>query len=225
MFEKEPGIIPALDVRLSKAEELVRELKDIEEISAFKISSLLVLEHGLREVAKRLKTYEVNLIYDHQKGCTDIPEIVSMQVEMAAKYKIDAFIAVPLGAGSASLEAFLNACKALNVLPIVLLSMSHPKADAFLSENYLEKLLLQIEGQVEFIIAPATYPEKISELKERMADVKIISPGVGPQKTGDFILDAQNAIKAGADHLVIGRAIYSAENPRRVTEEILDAIR
>lgn len=58
------------------------------------------------------------------------------------------------------------------------------------------------------IIAPATRPPRVKLLREIVGDRLILSPGVGVQggKSSDAIL-------AGADAVIVGRAIYEARDP------------
>jgi orotidine-5'-phosphate decarboxylase len=69
------------------------------------------------------------------------------------------------------------------------------------------------------IVAPATRPERIRELKKAARGLKVISPGVGAQ--GGKISDT---IRAGADYVIVGRTIYASENPRKTAEEIYKEI-
>ena len=112
-IKKPPGIIVALDIPLQKASKLVRELEKVEDkIAAYKISSLQAMEVGLKQVVAELRlATKIPLIYDHQKGATDIPEIAEQQVNLGAAAGIDSFIGVPQGAGKKTLESFVNACK------------------------------------------------------------------------------------------------------------------
>ena len=136
-----PSIILALDIPIKQAEKLMQMLKPVEDkIAALKIGSLQIMEIGLKKAIADLRVFtELPVIYDHQKGCTDIPEIVGQQVEMAANSGADMCIAVPHGAGPKSLESFVNTCKRHNVLPAVLLEMTHPEANAYLKKNTAKK--------------------------------------------------------------------------------------
>jgi len=64
-------------------------------------------------------------------------------------------------------------------------------------------------------IVGATYPDKIREVHATLDErVPIYSPGVGAQGG-----DVQAAVKAGAKYLIVGRAIFEAENPVKAAEE------
>lgn len=234
---KTPGIMPALDVDLPAARKLVASLQGVKgSITGLKIGSLLVMKHGLSEVCKSLDS-GIPLVLDMQKHGTDIPNIIGRQVELAAEEGIAAYIGSPLGAGatsdeqtSGSLEMFVSSCKAAEILPIVVLEMTQPGSTYFLRPNACEDLASIIcDLGVEHVVAPATRPERIEVYRNIFAKngcaIEVISPGVGPQKTGDPIKDAVEAVKCGADHLVIGRAIYTSPDPESIVRDVSEAIR
>jgi orotidine-5'-phosphate decarboxylase len=59
------------------------------------------------------------------------------------------------------------------------------------------------------VIVGATYPEKITEIREVLGtEIPIISPGVGAQGGS-----AKTAIDAGADFVIVARSIVQADDP------------
>jgi orotidine-5'-phosphate decarboxylase len=62
------------------------------------------------------------------------------------------------------------------------------------------------------IIAPATRPERVKVLRNIVGNRKILSPGIGAQG-GDAA-----AVAAIVDGIIIGRAIYEAEDPAAAAE-------
>ncbi len=68
-------------------------------------------------------------------------------------------------------------------------------------------------------LAGATYPEKIREIHAVLKDkFAIYSPGVGAQGG-----DAEAAVKAGADYLIVGRSIVEAKDPAKTAGQIRDS--
>lgn len=221
-MKKPPLIIVSLDIPLQKASRLVRELKKVEDkIGAYKISSLQVMETGLKAVVAELRlATKVPLIYDHQKGATDIPEVVEQQVKLAADMEVDAFIGVPQGAGSKSLESFVSACKKFKIEPIVLTEMSHAESDKYLHADYSWKIFQDsIKLGVKQIVAPGNKPERLKLIREWIRqsgkELLVLSPGIGAQGG-----KAKEAVQAGTDYPIIGRAIYESENPAKEVEKI-----
>lgn len=230
LFPK-PGIIPAIDLDLHDAKTLIKKLENSREnISGLKIGSILVMNHGLPKVLKSLNT-NIPIILDMQKGGTDIPNMVNNQIKIAASNGITAIIGAPLGAGSnqspaGTFETFVNSCNNNDIIPIIVLEMTQPGASYFLRKNASEELAeLVCKFNVPHVVAPATKPERIelyrSIFSKNAKEIEIISPGVGPQKTGNVVEDCSNALLHGADHLVVGRAIYQAKEPNSIIEQIV----
>ena len=68
-------------------------------------------------------------------------------------------------------------------------------------------------------VVGGTYPEKIREVYEILRDeVPIYSPGIGTQGG-----DIKTAISAGAEYVIIGRAITLSENPEAAAKKFRDA--
>lgn len=67
---------------------------------------------------------------------------------------------------------------------------------------------LAVRAGATGIVAPATRPERVRLLREIMGTKLILSPGVGVQGG-----KASEAILAGADAVIVGRAIYESRDP------------
>lgn len=231
-----PGIVPAMDMPLGRAlieMDKLKELKD--EITGFKIGSEIRDMNGYPTMRRLFDDIgiEIPTIMDGQKDGTDIPDLITGQVERAAKIgRFDAYIGSPLGSGSnigsekkGSLEAFVDACYEQEIVPIIVLEMTQPGSTRYSDLEKCELLARDAKDLgVMYFVAPANRPERLKVYKRIIGDGEIISPGSGPQKTGNVIEDATNAVKYGADHLVIGRGIFKSENPKQKTEEIYEKI-
>ncbi len=217
-FKKPPSVIVALDMPAAGAGKLVQALGPAEDkIAAYKIGSINVLEIGIKETVAELRNFtKLPIIYDHQKGSTDIPEIVAKQVEIAANGGVDSLIAVPLGAGGKSLEFFADACREKKIIPIVLLEMTHPGANDFLAADASRRVFEKaVSLGVKYFVAPATKTEKIREYKDWGEKIMIMSPGIGAQ--GGSV---KEAVAAGTDYPIVGRQIAQSENPAMEVEKI-----
>jgi len=218
---KPPGIIIALDIGLAEAGALVQKLKPVEDkIAGYKVSSLNAIEHGLKATVAELRQFtEKPIIYDHQKGGTDIPTITEKQIKLAAECGVNSFIAVPLGAGGETLTAFVNACNEARILSIVLLEMTQGGAGDYLKENSANLVFEKAKTLgVKYFVAPGNKPQKILELKGKMDEgMFIVSPGVGAQGG-----KCERCVEAGTDYPIVGRSVYEAEDPVKVVKELYE---
>jgi orotidine-5'-phosphate decarboxylase len=72
-------------------------------------------------------------------------------------------------------------------------------------------------------------PLEIARLREILpAEIQLVTPGIrtGAEKADDQkrTLTPREALRAGANWLVVGRPIYAAENPRAAAEKILESL-
>ena len=85
----------------------------------------------------------------------------------------------------------------------------------------VEKLIdIAIRAGASGVIAPATRPERVEYIRSIVGpEIKILSPGVGAQGG-----DARKTIESGADAIIVGRAIYNADDPAEAARKILESI-
>ncbi len=98
----------------------------------------------------------------------------------------------------------------------VVTEMSHPGAVEFLQPAAYELARLAVECGASGIVAPATRPERVREIRSIVGDLTIVSPGVGAQGGS-----ATEAIRAGADYVIVGRSIYDSKAPGMVADKIV----
>lgn len=98
--------------------------------------------------------------------------------------------------------------------------MSHPGGKEFTAPNAEALALVGVRCGVKGFIAPATRPDRIAAIRKVIGDREILSPGVGAQGGS-----ASAAISAGADYVIVGRAIYKSDDPSKVAGDIADEIR
>ncbi|WP_297093090.1 orotidine-5'-phosphate decarboxylase [Thermococcus sp.] len=93
---------------------------------------------------------------------------------------------------------------------IIVVEMSHPGAREFIQPATDRLIELANELEPFGVIAPATRPGRVSYIRSNLKPgIKILTPGVGAQGG-----KAREALKAGADYIIVGRSIYASENPR-----------
>ncbi|HII40420.1 MAG TPA: orotidine-5'-phosphate decarboxylase, partial [Thermoplasmata archaeon] len=102
----------------------------------------------------------------------------------------------------------------------VVTELSHPGGQEFTAKHAEEFARLAVRAGAAGIIAPATRPDRVRTLRGLVGDRLILAPGVGAQggKPGD-------AIRAGADAVIVGRALYEAADPAKAAEAIAREIR
>ncbi len=98
----------------------------------------------------------------------------------------------------------------------VVTEMSHPGGEAFTQPNADALCRLAVDGGADGIIAPATRPERIRHIRGLVGDLEILSPGVGAQGG-----NASSALEAGADRIIVGRAITRAPDPAEAARAII----
>jgi len=102
----------------------------------------------------------------------------------------------------------------------VLVEMSHPGSKRFLSGHSEEIASMARDLGVAGIVAPGNRPERLRRYRQIVGQsLKILSPGIGAQggSPGD-------AVAAGADFEIVGRAIYRSADPADAAKGITEAI-
>ena len=211
-MRKQTRMILALDeTDGQKALGIVRDVSEY--IDAVKINWPLVLAAGPEMITELSKITDV--ICDFKVA--DIPNTVSLIVSSAVKRGASAVI-VHAFTGDDSLKAAVEAAGDAEIYAVT--EMSHPGGKMFTAKHAEEMARLGVECGVDGFIAPATRPERVAVIRGIIGDRKILSPGVGAQGGS-----ASSAIKAGADYVIVGRAIYKADDPAAVAKSIADEIR
>lgn len=121
LIQASRSVIPACDVpTLEKVRDLVAATWDLPGIGGYKIGLELVIRYGLPAVVRAInETIKVSdhdpepplipVIYDHQKGGNDIPELGKKFAEAVAEAGVDAVILFPF-AGPTTLTKWVLAC-------------------------------------------------------------------------------------------------------------------
>ena len=184
-----------------------------EYIDAVKINWPLVLSAGPEMITRLSEVSDV--ICDFKVA--DIPNTVSLIVSNAVSRGASAVI-VHAFTGDDSLKAAVEAAGKAEIYAVT--EMSHPGGKMFTAKHAEEMARLGVECGAAGFIAPATRPERIAAIRSIIGDRKILSPGVGAQGGS-----ASSAITAGADYVIVGRAIYKADDPKAVAKTIAEEIR
>ena len=204
-------LIVALDVaEESKALRLAADTRDY--VDAFKVNYPLVLARGMGVVAKLAKIGDV--LCDFKVA--DIPNTNRLIVDQVFRHHAKGVV-VHGFVGEDSVRACMDAARGGDVF--VVTEMSHPGAEEFTAKIADDLARLAVKVGATGIIAPATRPDRVKHFRGIVGDKLILAPGVGAQ--GGTPADP---IAAGADSIIVGRAIYDAANPRAVAEKITEEI-
>lgn len=179
-------------------------------IDAVKINWPLVLSAGPQMITKLSKITDV--ICDFKVA--DIPNTVRLIVENSVSRGACAVI-VHVFPGSDSLRTAVDTAASMGASIYAVTEMSHPGGVEFTAPNAEAMARIGVECGVRGFIAPATRPDRIAAIRAIIGDREILSPGVGAQGGS-----AAAAIRAGADYVIAGRAIYGAAEPRLAAESI-----
>ncbi|MCX6699635.1 MAG: orotidine-5'-phosphate decarboxylase [Methanomicrobiales archaeon] len=200
------ALILALDVT-DKTKAIAIATRCAPHIDAVKVGYPLVLSAGLL-VAEELADLDLPLIADFKVA--DIPNTSRLIAEEVFTSGYDTLICQGF-TGRDSVTACVEVAREYGGDCFVVTEMSHPGATEFFHGGIAERIaVLAKECDADGIIAPATRPDRVASLKLLIGDLKIYSPGVGAQG-GDI-----SAIASIVDGIIIGRAIYDAEDPGEV---------
>lgn len=224
-------IIVPLDVPdLAAAKDLVDKLP---EVSFWKVGLELFVATGAG-ILQYLKERDKKIFLDLKFH--DIPNTVAGACRSACQYEVD-LLTLHATAGRKALEAAVAAIqdtpKPPKLLAITLLTSIDSrslgldlKVPIELPEYALNMAMLAQESGIDGAVCS---PQEVAKLKEVCGqDFTLVCPGIRPSwaASGDQqrVATPQEAIAQGASHLVIGRPITQAENPRQAWSQICQEI-
>ncbi len=195
------GLILALDVMDGRLAIEIAE-KTAEWVDYIKVNYPLVLSAGI-DVIEKLSGIK-RVIADFK--ISDIPYTASLISRIA--FENGAFAVICHGfTGSDMVKAVKDVAGEYGGEVYVVTELSSPGGEEFLKRISNSIAMLARDMGCEGIIAPATRPERVKELREIVGDMKIICPGVGVQ--GGKVEDLVGL----ADYVIVGRSIYLAGDP------------
>lgn len=205
----EKNIIVALDLESEiEAIKIARLLKD--EVYAFKVGYPLILNNGIQVLTKIASI--ANVIVDIK--IADIPDVSQAIAKKISSYGVKGIIMQGF-VGSDTMKAVREVSRELYVVA----EMSHEGSLQFITPASEKIALLAKEVGADGLVAPATRPERIKVIKN-IANLPILSPGVGTQG-GSY----SEAMKNGADYVIIGRSIILSQDPLQKIKEFYNGVR
>ena len=208
-------LILALDVmEKKKALDVVRACAS--HIDAIKIGYPLILSSGF-SVVRDLEEEDLPLIADFKVA--DIPNTNRLIAEQAFDAGFSSIICHGF-TGKDAVQACVDTSSDYGGACYVVAEMSHPGATEFFQGGTAERITrLAMECGADGIIAPATRPDRINVLRHIVGNRKILSPGIGAQG-GDA-----DAVARLVDGIIVGRAIYEADNPGSTAMDFARVVR
>ncbi len=241
-FDAHPrsSLIVALDFdSLSTALKFAKQVADL--VGMFKIGSQLFTSAG-PEAVRQVAQLGVDIFLDLKFH--DIPNTVAGAVLASAGMTGVQFVNVHALGGSAMLRAAAQAISAgvpmgadrPRLLAVTMLTSMDQKAIREVgiggppATRVVKLAKLAQKAGVDGVVASVQEAKAIRKACGR--DFLIVTPGVRPQdssasaKKDDQARTAtpRDAIRAGADFIVVGRPILAAPDPRAATQEIVDEI-
>lgn len=218
----------ALDLpSVAEAEAMVETLGDA--VVSYKIG-LQLLPIGGVELGQRLKAKGKNVFYDfkfHDIGATvekAARSIAGLNADLLTVHaRPDVMRAAVAGRGDA----------ALKILGVTVLTSLDQKAlhDIGYNDNAESLVMRRVEQAIKAgIDGVVSSPLEAAAIRANVPEgFLVVTPGVRPKgaDAGDQkrIATPSDALKAGASHLVIGRPITQADNPRAAALSIADEMR
>lgn len=230
-------LIVALDVRsLSEAEGLINRL--IPTVKIFKVGLGLFTLYG-PEVVRLVQRKGGKVFLDLKFH--DIPNTVGYSVRSAARLGVYMVNLHTLGGMEMMRQAVcaakdeakrskLDKPKILGVTILTSLSEGEIKeigVERKLDEEVLHLAIMAKQAKLDGVVAS---PKEVSLIRKRLGrDFIIVTPGIRPnwaKSKGDQkrIMTPKEAIKAGADYIVVGRPIIEAKDPLGAAKRIIKEI-
>jgi len=226
---RDPLII-ALDLNSAKeAEKLIQKLGS--SVLFYKVGLRLFTQEG-PDFIRYLKSKKKKVFLDLKFH--DIPNTVAGAVESATRLGVDLLTLHALGGlemMQAALKASRESAKRFKKNPpeifAVTILTSHAQISDLGIKESIPKEVLRLAGlaQEAKVAGIVCSPEEIKMLRKKISSsMQILTPGIrlpgdpaGDQKR---IATPKEALKAGADYLVLGRPVYQSPHPLKAIEKI-----
>jgi len=218
-------LIVALDVEsIEAARELVHALGD--EITFYKVGLGLQLAGG-DTFARELKQQNRRVFLDYKYY--DISETVKSAVARAAQMGID-FLTVHgvteimkgavEGRGSSRMK--ILCVTILTSMDADDLAEMGVRSDISVEQLVVSRAVKAMEAGIDGVIASALEVEAIKKLTGKLM---VVTPGIrregSPTHDQKRVATPEEAVRAGADYLVVGRDITLSQNPREAAHDII----
>ena len=224
----ESRIILALDTKeIQTAKSVIEKTRDY--VGVYKLGLEFFLANGIAGV-KEITTYNSDIQIFLDLKLHDIPNTVGAATSQVANLK-PLFLTVHASGGSAMIKAAVANAPETKITAVTILTslsqqdMTEIGFSGSAEDRAIELAKLATASGAKAIVCS---PHEISGIRAAIpADISIITPGIRPKNTASSddqkrIMDPKSALAAGANYLVIGRPITSADNVAQAAKAILE---
>jgi len=226
IIPQQKSFIPACDITIEEYETLLEKTADLPQIGAYKIGFQLALLHGLPQIVDLTRKYTPKpVIFDPQKGATDIPDLGKSFAQVCSHSGIDAIILFPMSGPNVE-EAWIKAAQEEGLGVIVGGKMTHKgylqSEGGYIADSAIPKMYLNAArlGVRDFVV-PGNLPDFVSEvinmLSNEVENPVYYAPGFIAQ--GGKIEETAKVIGDNW-HAIIGRAITGSSDIKKSIEEL-----
>jgi len=225
------SIIPSCDVsNVQRLEHIVKQTCDIYGVGGYKIGFELTIQFGLKSIVDVIRKYtNLPIIYDHQKGGTDIPRMGSKFAGACRASGVESVILFPFG-GLATEEEWIKSCQDAGLIVIVGGHMTHnnflQSEEGFIADDSPKRIYeAAIKFGVTDFVVPGNRLDLVAQYRKLIESSQIpfvlYAPGFITQ--GGMIAEFS---KAAGDrwHAIVGASIYEAvdikDTVREMTKEL-----
>jgi len=231
-------IIPALDCSIPRALEIVKAVREIELIEAFKLGSWEgTLLPGLQLYVDAIRPFldGKRLIYDHQKGATDTPELEDA-LPALLKVGVHAVIFFPFGGGETQ-ERWTQAAAQAGLTVLVGGHMTQERflwsEGGYVHDSAPELIYRRAAAQgVRNFVVPGNKPELVLKYKQIIEDelrkqgcerdeFGLYAPGF--IKQGGVITET-GAVAGERWHAIVGSALINAQDIEATARELANQL-
>ncbi len=228
IIQRQRSIVPACDVNLDLHERIVKETSDIDGVGAYKVGFELALAYGLPRVVEVTRRHTNKpIIYDHQKGGTDIPETGKNFARVVKESGVNAVILFPMSGPDAE-HAWI--CEARNAGLDVIVGglMTHTRYLRSEGGYLVRRAVMQMYTNalklgVRNFVVPGNKPNEVERIKRALLSEGVESENLDFYAPG-FVAQGgkiSEAAKVAGDrwHAIVGRGIYEAKDVRKAALE------
>ena len=214
-----------------EAELLARELKDL--VRMFKVGPRLFTRYGPK-IIEAIREQGIGVFYDAKFH--DIPSVVAKATEAAVRMGVNMLTVHTLG-GLAMMEAAVEAMKGkaedtkiVGVTILTSLDSCTLKEELGVGKDLSQEVVhLAKLAKKAVLDGVVTSPKELVVLRRAFSkDFLLVVPGIRPKGVASNeqhrFLTPGEAVRRGADLIVVGRPILAAEDPLESTKNILREI-